>query len=84
MSSLAAAKADNFYYPPEWDPSKGNLDKVHTVKGETLPARLEFRLSFMALMLWAFGPRGSKRKAFLLYGTARGDGRVAEWKCEQV
>jgi len=29
MSSLAAAKADNFYYPPEWDPSKGNLDKFH-------------------------------------------------------
>lgn len=27
MSSLAAARADNFYYPPEWDPSKGGLNK---------------------------------------------------------
>ncbi len=84
MSSLAAAKADNFYYPPEWDPSKGNLDKVHTVKGELSPARLEFRLSFMAPMRWAFGPRGSKRKAFLSYGTAQGDGGVTEWMCEQI
>ena len=28
MSTLAAARADNFYYPPEWDPSKGSLNKV--------------------------------------------------------
>ena len=28
MSTLAAARADNFYYPPEWDPSKGGLNKV--------------------------------------------------------
>lgn len=28
MSTLAAARADNFYYPPGWDPSKGNLNKV--------------------------------------------------------
>ncbi|EIE21957.1 DUF572-domain-containing protein [Coccomyxa subellipsoidea C-169] len=27
MSTLAAARADNFYYPPEWDPSKGGLNK---------------------------------------------------------
>ncbi|URE21920.1 coiled-coil domain-containing protein [Musa troglodytarum] len=27
MSSLAAARADNFYYPPEWDPKKGSLNK---------------------------------------------------------
>eukprot|EP00884_Botryococcus_braunii_P014894 jgi/Botrbrau1/23405/Bobra.0051s0049.1 len=27
MSSLAAARADNFYYPPEWDPKKGGLNK---------------------------------------------------------
>eukprot|EP01026_Neomeris_dumetosa_P043846 TRINITY_DN3683_c0_g2_i2.p1 TRINITY_DN3683_c0_g2~~TRINITY_DN3683_c0_g2_i2.p1 ORF type:complete len:321 (-),score=24.88 TRINITY_DN3683_c0_g2_i2:532-1365(-) len=27
MSSLAAAKADNFYYPPEWDPKKGSINK---------------------------------------------------------
>lgn len=24
MSSLAAARADNFYYPPDWDPSTGS------------------------------------------------------------
>ncbi|KAI3467145.1 hypothetical protein Pfo_023808 [Paulownia fortunei] len=29
MSSLAAARADNFYYPPEWDPKKGGLNKFH-------------------------------------------------------
>mgnify|MGYP001797697538 CR=1 FL=1 len=27
MSSLAAARADNFYFPPEWSPSKGGLNK---------------------------------------------------------
>ncbi|WOL07662.1 hypothetical protein Cni_G16409 [Canna indica] len=27
QSSLAAARADNFYYPPEWDPKKGSLNK---------------------------------------------------------
>jgi len=27
MSTIAAARADNFYYPPEWDPSKGGLNK---------------------------------------------------------
>ncbi|KMT08458.1 hypothetical protein BVRB_6g141350 [Beta vulgaris subsp. vulgaris] len=29
MSSLAAARADNFYYPPEWDPTQGGLNKFH-------------------------------------------------------
>lgn len=29
MSSLAAARADNFYYPPEWTPKKGSLNKFH-------------------------------------------------------
>ncbi|GFQ03313.1 coiled-coil domain-containing protein 130, partial [Phtheirospermum japonicum] len=29
QSSLAAARADNFYYPPEWDPKKGGLNKFH-------------------------------------------------------
>jgi hypothetical protein len=29
MSSLAAARADNFYYPPGFDPDKhGSLNKV--------------------------------------------------------
>ncbi|WCJ21280.1 hypothetical protein M5689_003446 [Euphorbia peplus] len=29
MSSLAAARADNFYYPPEWTPQQGSLNKFH-------------------------------------------------------
>ena len=27
MSSLAAARADNIYYPPEWTPEAGSLNK---------------------------------------------------------
>lgn len=27
MSTLAAARADNFYYPKNWDPTKGSLNK---------------------------------------------------------
>ena len=27
MSTLAAARADNFYFPPEWDPKKGGLNQ---------------------------------------------------------
>ena len=33
MSTLAAARADNFYYPPEWEPSKGGLNKVRLRSG---------------------------------------------------
>ncbi|KAK6921795.1 Saf4/Yju2 protein [Dillenia turbinata] len=29
QSSLAAARADNFYYPPEWTPNQGSLNKFH-------------------------------------------------------
>ncbi len=29
MSTLSAARADNFYYPPGWDPSKESLNQ-HT------------------------------------------------------
>ncbi|XP_050225680.1 uncharacterized protein LOC126675130 [Mercurialis annua] len=29
MSTLAAARADNFYYPPEWTPKQGGLNKFH-------------------------------------------------------
>ncbi|KAJ6429737.1 hypothetical protein OIU84_021189 [Salix udensis] len=29
QSTLAAARADNFYYPPEWSPKKGGLNKFH-------------------------------------------------------
>lgn len=29
MSSLAAARADNFYYPPEWTPDQGSLNKFN-------------------------------------------------------
>eukprot|EP00051_Salpingoeca_urceolata_P010549 m.129250 g.129250 ORF g.129250 m.129250 type:complete len:347 (+) comp16754_c4_seq1:282-1322(+) len=27
MSSLAAARADNFYFPPEWEPKHGSINK---------------------------------------------------------
>jgi len=37
MSTLAAARADNFYYPKNWDPSKGSLNKYH--KSHPLGAR---------------------------------------------
>ena len=26
--ALSATRADNFYQPPDWDPSKQSLDKV--------------------------------------------------------
>jgi coiled-coil domain-containing protein 130 len=29
QSTLAAARADNFYYPPEWTPEQGGLNKFH-------------------------------------------------------
>lgn len=29
MSTLAAARADNFYYPPEWTPDQGGLNKFN-------------------------------------------------------
>jgi coiled-coil domain-containing protein 130 len=29
---LAAARADNFYYPKDWDPSKGNLTSFYQQK----------------------------------------------------
>ena len=31
MSTLAAARADNFYFPPDHDPRKGSLNKVRSV-----------------------------------------------------
>lgn len=33
MSSLAAARADNFYYPPEWRPEFGSISKYQGSKG---------------------------------------------------
>ena len=33
MSSLAASRADNFYYPPGWEPSKGSISKFQGSKG---------------------------------------------------
>lgn len=33
MSSLAAARADSFYFPPEWRPEMGGLSKFHGSKG---------------------------------------------------
>lgn len=32
MSTLAAARADNFYYPKDWDPSKDNLKEYKLKK----------------------------------------------------
>lgn len=29
MSTLAAARADNYYYPKDWNPKKGSLNKYH-------------------------------------------------------
>jgi coiled-coil domain-containing protein 130 len=29
QSTLAAARADNFYYPPEWTPDQGGLNKFN-------------------------------------------------------
>jgi coiled-coil domain-containing protein 130 len=34
MSSLAASKSDNFYYPPEWEPSMGSISKFQGSKGK--------------------------------------------------
>eukprot|EP00898_Chlorokybus_atmophyticus_P007695 jgi/Chlat1/7927/Chrsp68S07358 len=33
MSTLAAARADNFYFPPEWTPEQGSLNKFHGSHG---------------------------------------------------
>lgn len=32
MSSLAAARADNFYFPKDWDPSKGTVTNHYKTK----------------------------------------------------
>lgn len=34
MSSLAASRADNFYYPPEWRPEYGGISKFQGSKGK--------------------------------------------------
>jgi hypothetical protein len=34
MSSLAASRADNFYFPPEWEPSMGSISKFQGSKGK--------------------------------------------------
>jgi coiled-coil domain-containing protein 130 len=33
MSSLAAARADGYYHPPDWDPSKESRNKYHNSHG---------------------------------------------------
>ncbi|MES1922179.1 hypothetical protein MHBO_003695, partial [Bonamia ostreae] len=33
MSSLAAARADNFYHPPDWDPKKSSRNKFQKSRG---------------------------------------------------
>lgn len=39
MSSLAAARADNFYFPPEWTPQQGSLNKAQGKAPGNLGAR---------------------------------------------
>ena len=34
MSSLAASRADNFYFPPEWTPEMGGISKFQGSKGK--------------------------------------------------
>jgi len=34
MSSLQASKADNFYFPPEWEPKHGSISKFQGSKGK--------------------------------------------------
>ena len=42
MSTLAAARADNFYYPKDWDPSKESLhDYKLKKKYKNDPKKLE-------------------------------------------
>ena len=33
MSSLAASRADNFYFPPDWRPEYGGISKFQGSKG---------------------------------------------------
>lgn len=56
MSSLAAARADNFYYPKDWDPSKGTLTTFYKTKksggqppsfsGVKNPNKIRFEMMF--------------------------------------
>lgn len=54
MSSLAASRADNFYYPPEWTPDKGSISKFQGSKGKNQYEQLgiiRFELPFDAWCL---------------------------------
>lgn len=49
MSSLAASRADNFYFPPEWKPEFGGLSKFVGSKGSNQYQKygiLRFELPF--------------------------------------
>lgn len=55
MSSLAASKADNFYYPPEWRPEMGGISKFQGSKGANQYEQygiIRFELPFDA---WCLG-----------------------------
>ena len=55
MSSLAAARADNFYYPPEWEPQMGGISKFQGSKGKNQYEQhgiIRFELPFDA---WCLG-----------------------------
>lgn len=47
MSTLAAARADNMYYPPEWRPEMGGISKFQGSKGHNqyeLYGKIRFEL----------------------------------------
>lgn len=55
MSSLAAARADNFYFPPEWRPEMGGISKFQGSKGANQYQQygiIRFELPFDA---WCLG-----------------------------
>lgn len=76
QSSLAAARADNFYYPPEWTPNQVNLE--HTISASLLYIMMRwyidsydaivFRVlwtSFMVNMLWGRGHENWIKESWL-------------------
>ena len=55
MSSLAASRADNFYFPPEWRPEMGSISKFQGSKGANQYEQygiIRFELPFDA---WCLG-----------------------------
>jgi coiled-coil domain-containing protein 130 len=55
MSSLAAARADNFYFPPEWRPEFGGLSKFNGSKGANQYEQLGMIRFEMPMDSWCLG-----------------------------